>query len=549
MSKQVLIINITRMGDLVQMVPLLRRLEHEWPGVSIDLVVDTGFVSMANILPGIRQVLAYDFQSLMDDSRVHARDVVSLYQDVATWAKPLVHTGYDRIINLTFNRRSACLVGHIGAPDVRGLTTAPDGSFVVKNPWMMYFMDMHSYRRFNRFNLVDIYALGGSGPGPYAPVTLQVDPESRDWATGILRSSGNPGQWIAVQIGASDVMKAWRPELFGRTLAMLGKRANVGFVLIGTEKESSAVHEAMVTYREAQGSAPICYTLGKTTIPQLVGLLSQCHVMLTNDTGPMHLAVGVGTPIVNLSVGHVDFRETGPFGPGHWVVQPEIECGPCGFDQVCPHHACKDRVIPEQVASLCLSVLGLQPFPSSFTGVRIYEAGVDEDQLGTYRLRGGHENQLHAWYGLFWRKFWYDICGGAQSQLEGPQGHPPDFYDVQQTYHQFLPIVDCLCRLSEEIANLSAQSPIPAARIQASQERLNAEAHRARVIGCGSLALRPITTACFRATYNLSSSSLQGLAQEHAQAYATWRDHLLEVGHRLHIHDQIMRRPAYACSA
>ena len=549
MTKQVLIINITRMGDLVQMVPLLSRLEYEWPGVAIDLVVDKEFGAMAKMLPGIRRVLVYDFQSLMDDSRVHARDFVSQYQDVAAWAKPLVHTGYDRVINLTFNRRSACLVGYVGAPDVRGLTTAPDGSFVVKNPWMMYFMDMHSHRRFNRFNLVDVYALGGSGVGPHTPITLQVDVESQEWAATFLQSSGRPQQWIAVQIGASDVMKAWRPELFGETLARLSKRANVGFVLIGTEKESSAVREAMASYQEAQGSAPICHALGKTTIPEVVGLLSHCRLMLTNDTGPMHLAVGVGVPVVNLSVGHVDFRETGPYGQGHWVVQPDIECGPCGFDQVCPHHACKDRVIPEQVAELCLHVLGVRPFPSAFGGVRIYEAGVDEDQLGTYRLRAGREDHVHSWYGLFWRKFWYDSCEATQSAVEGPQTPPPDYQEVEETYIQLLPILDALCALADEIADLSARNPLPVARLKANQDRLNAEAHRAHVMGSRTRALRPITAACFRETHNLSASSLQGMAYEHARAFSRWRARIHEVGKRLNINQLNKRNTSYACTA
>ena len=549
MNKQVLIINITRMGDLVQMVPLLKRLDYEWPGVGIDLVVDSEFASMATMLPGIRQVFVYDFQSLMDDSRVHARDIVSLYQDVAAWAKPLVHVGYDRLINLTFNRRSACLAGYVGAPDVRGLTTAPDGSFVVKNPWMMYFLDMHSNRRLNRFNLVDVYALGGSGPGPHTPVTLEIDPESNDWAKEFLGNSGKPDHWIAVQIGASDVMKAWRPELFGRTLALLSKQAKVGFVLIGTKKESAAVQNAIMTFQKVRGSAPICDALGKTTIPQLVGLLSHCHLMLTNDTGPMHLAVGAGTPVVNLSVGHVDFRETGPYGPGHWVVQPDIGCGPCGFDQVCPHHACKDRIIPEQVVNLCLFVLGIQLFPASFHGVKIYEAGVDDDRLGTYRLRAGSEDPVQAWYGNFWRRFWYDTFAGEPSQAEGPQGIPFDLHSVQETYRQLLPLVDSLCTVADEVKDLSAQSPLPISQLQASQNRLNAQTHRAQVIGCQSLALSPITTEFFRATQNLSGASLKEMAFEHAQAFSMWRSRILEVGQRLDIRSQSVRRSTYACTA
>ena len=549
MGKQVLIINITRMGDLVQMVPLLKRLEYEWPGVGIDLVVDSEFASMAAMLPGIRQVLVYDFQALMDDSRVHARDIVSLYQDVAAWAKPLVSVGYDRIINLTFNRRSACLAGYVGATDVRGLTTAPDGSFVVKNPWMMYFLDMHSNRQLNRFNLVDVYALGGSGPGPHTPVTLQIDSRSKEWAKAFLGISGKPDHWIAVQVGASDVMKAWRPELFGQTLARLSRQANVGFVLIGTTKEASSVKEAVATFRKLGGTAPICDALGKTTLSQLVGLLSQSHMMLTNDTGPMHLAVGVGIPVVNLSVGHVDFRETGPYGPGHWVVQPDIGCGPCGFDQVCPHHACKDRIIPEQVTNLSLSVLGIHSFPSSFNGVRIYETGVDEDRLGTYRLRAGGEDPVHAWYGLFWRKFWYDTFVGEPSQTEGPQGNPFDWQAVQETYPQLLPLVDSLCTGANTLKDLSNQLPLPISKLQDIQNRLNAQIRQAQVIGCQSLALRPITTAFFRATQNLSGSSLKDMAFEHAQAIAVWRDRIFEVGQRLDIPTPSVRRSTYACTA
>ncbi len=136
MTKQVLIINITRMGDLIQMIPLLARLEEECPGVGIDLIVDQQFSHVANLLPGIRHVFAFDFQKMLDESPVCARDVVSLYHELSNWANPLLQVGYDRVVNLTFNRRSAFLAKFIGCSDERGMTTAHDGTFLVKNPWM-----------------------------------------------------------------------------------------------------------------------------------------------------------------------------------------------------------------------------------------------------------------------------------------------------------------------------------------------------------------------------------------------------------------------------
>lgn len=546
MGKHVLIINITRMGDLVQMTPLLQRLEYEWPGVAIDLIVDREFSHMASLLPGIRHVLAYDFQDLMDNVRVRAHDLVSLYQDVARWATPLMANGYDRVINLTFNRRSAFLTGYLGMQDIRGLTTAPDGSVIVNNPWMTYFLDMHVYRKFNRFNLVDVYALGGSGPGPYLSVRLKEDAGDREWAKSFLTASGSPPCWIGVQIGASDVMKAWRPGYFGQTMAFISQRLNVGFVLIGTKKEMPSVQEAVRAYKEAGGVAPLCHAIGKTTISQLVGLLSSCDVMLTNDTGPMHLAIGVGVPVVNISVGHVDFRETGPYGPKHWVIQPEIECGPCGFQQVCAHQSCKDRLLPRAVADVCLHVLGKGALPVSSFEMRIYEAGIDEDQLGTYHLRVGREDSLQQWYGRFWRKFWYEDCVGQASQVSTLNDMAPDLEEVQETFERLAPMLTTLCTTAEEMVALTSQNILPVQRLKDCHERLNHVAHEARILGRRSPAFHPITAVCYRDTNNLRQTDLRGMAREHALAYAMWKHRSIDVMQRLGIDSLPARRGTYA---
>ena len=549
MNKQVLIINVTRMGDLIQMTPLLKRLEYEWPGVEIDLVVDTEFSEIAGHLPGLRTVLSFDFQLLMDDTRVKARDLVALYQDVASWAKPLLAQRYDRVINLSFNRRSAYLAGYVAPADIRGLTTAPDGNVIVKDPWMSYFLDMHTYRSFNRFNLVDVYAMGGSGPGPYVPVQLMQHDSDREWARTFLSASGTPASWIGVQIGASDVMKAWRPEYFGQTMALLSQKLNVGFVLIGNKKELPPMQEAIQTYKAAGGLAPLCHAIGKTTISQLIGLLSQCDLMLTNDTGPMHVAVGVGVPIVNVSVGHVDFRETGPYGPNHWVVQPDIACGPCGFDQVCSHHSCKDRLLPQSIAEVCAHALGRGALPGFSKGMRIYESGVDVDQLGTYHLHVGREDPLLQWYGQFWRKFWFEACVARSSQVPMPSGLPPDHTHVTETFLRLEPLLQSLRVTADEMVDVTSQEHFSVPRLTACHERLNRLAREARILGRSSPAFSPITAACFRDTFNLGQSDLHGMTREHARAYATYQVRMRDVVNRLGIEYLPVRRVKYASTA
>ena len=524
---QVLILNITRMGDLIQMVPLLRRLDEESPGVAIDLIIDKEFAEVAALLPGLRNILAFDFQELMDESRVCARDLVSLYRGLADWAKPLLQVGYDRVVNLTFNRRSAFLVKYIGCADERGMTTTDDGSFLAKNSWMKYFLDLHAYRQVNRFNIVDLYALGGSGPGYFHPIHLTVRNEHRNWAKAFLRQAGTPEMWVAVQVGASDPMKAWRSEYFGQMMAHLSKARSIGFVLVGSKKEEMAVKEAVHVFRQAGGQGILCEAVGKTSISELVGLLQQCQLMVTNDTGPMHLGVGVETPILNVSVGHVDFWETGPFGPGHWVVQPDIVCGPCGFDKVCPHHACKDHIIPQEISELCLCILGRRVLPTFVSKMRVYEGAIDEDQLGTFVLRAGNEPVPTAWYGAYWRCYWYERFTGRKSLRPSGLTASPQQFEECRLWKQLLPQLNLLCERAEQVLEICQQQPIPIQHLKDVHHLLKCETLALKELTNHSLAFGPLVAAAIRETFNTEGQTLHGMAEENMRAF-----HRLRIGAR-----------------
>ncbi|MBH0198479.1 MAG: glycosyltransferase family 9 protein [Nitrospira sp.] len=532
--KQVLILNITRMGDLVQMGPLLARLQEEWPGVAVDLVVDRRFAPVASMLKGLRNVVSFDFHELIDSSRAAVKDVVSLFQEVAGWARPLAEQKYDRLINLTFNRPSAFLASYIGAPDIRGGRSAWDGGIVIDNAWMAYFTDIHRFRRINRFNLVDVYALGGSRAGAFAPLQLTVTQEAQEWARGFLASEQEtPAQWIAVQAGASDVMKAWRPRSFGSTLARVSERWRGGIVFIGAGSERETVAQAIQAYRSAGGRNSFLNATGQTSLEQLAGLLAECRLLLTNDTGPMHVAVAVQTPVIDLSVGHVDFQETGPYGPGHWVLQPELDCAPCGFEQVCAHNSCKDRFLPDHVAELILYALGGGPFPSGVSTFRIYESGVDEDQLGTFRLRAGREPASTAWYAAFWRRYWYESFTGLQSHVPMPDGPAPDAEDAIRRLAAMQPRLDALCKRAEDIVRTACRTPIATGVLASLQREQVLERECTVRMGMESLATAPVTTEFMRTLHNDNVQGIDRLARHHAKAYRRWQMQLTDIYRRL----------------
>lgn len=528
--KQVLILNITRMGDLVQMGALLDRLQEEWPGAAVDLVVDRRFASVAALMTGLRDVISFDFHALIDESRTAVKDVVSLYEDVTAWINPLAERRYDRIINLTFNRPSALLAGAIGAPDIRGARSAWDGGMVVDNPWMAYFCDFHRFRRFNRFNLVDVYALGGSGPGTFTPLRITIPGEDRAWARQTL--AGSP-RWMAVQAGASDVMKAWRPHLFGLSLARLSRYWEGGLAFVGSSEEEGTIAEVLQVYRKAGGRNPIRNLAGRTTVSRLAALLAECRTILTNDTGPMHIGVAAGTPVIDLSVGHVDFQETGPYGAGHWVVQPELDCAPCGFEQICAHHACKDRISPDLVADLALHVLKGTPIPVRGSGARVYASDVDEDGLSTFRLKVGTESAVAAWYAGFWRRYWYETHTGICSRVPAPDGPLPDARQTRESIERLKPFLEDACRKADEVARLAGRKPIDVSQMKRLQQEQGREKERLVRIGMSSSATAPITTAFLRQLQSDNVKGLDRLARHHAGAYRTYLSRVLDIQRRL----------------
>ena len=113
-------------------------------------------------------------------------------------------------------------------------------------------------------------------------------------------------------------------------------------------KENPPADRELAQAIMAQGQAPIINLAGRTTVSQLAGVLKRAAFAVTTDTGPMHLAAALGTPVVALFGPTAPWR-TGPFGQGHEVVRLGMECSPC-FLRVCPiDFRCMKRIESSEV--------------------------------------------------------------------------------------------------------------------------------------------------------------------------------------------------------
>jgi heptosyltransferase II len=145
--------------------------------------------------------------------------------------------------------------------------------------------------------------------------------------------------------------KRWLPERFAEAAVAIASETPVQWILFGT-KNDAAVGE---TIAAALGDKCL-NRIGETTLEELIAELSNCRLVLTNDTGTMHLASLLGLPTVAI-FGSTDSRLTGPLGDGHIILRHQVECSPC-FLRECPiDFRCMKAIGVQEVVDAVLSIL------------------------------------------------------------------------------------------------------------------------------------------------------------------------------------------------
>jgi heptosyltransferase-2 len=145
--------------------------------------------------------------------------------------------------------------------------------------------------------------------------------------------------------------KRWLPERFAEAVAKITAQSSAQWILLGTKKDA-AIGEQI-----AAAIGDHCVNrIGQTTLDQLIDELRRCSLLLTNDTGTMHLAALLGVPVVAI-FGSTEPRLTGPLGNGHIILRHHVECSPC-FLRECPiDFRCMKAVSADEVAGAVLSML------------------------------------------------------------------------------------------------------------------------------------------------------------------------------------------------
>lgn len=162
-----------------------------------------------------------------------------------------------------------------------------------------------------------------------------------------------PGEWAAINPGASyGAAKRWMPERFAAVADSLAAEYGVKVVLTGGPGELEIGADiARGMYSQALN------LIGRTSVRELMAVLGRCRLVVTNDSGPMHIAAALGVPIVAV-FGPTDHTTTSPLGDRCRIVRHPVDCAPCMLRECPIDHRCMTRVTADDVLVAARELLG-----------------------------------------------------------------------------------------------------------------------------------------------------------------------------------------------
>jgi lipopolysaccharide heptosyltransferase II len=152
--------------------------------------------------------------------------------------------------------------------------------------------------------------------------------------------------------------KRWQPVRFRRMMQSVSERVDCSWTIFGVEKDREVADEIAEDF-----GAPCENLVGRTSLAELIDALRNIDVLVSNDTGTMHLAAALGVPVVAI-FGSTEPALTAPLGEKQIVIRHQVECSPC-FLRECPlDFRCMDAVSVSEVAEAVLQLLGSRVTPA-----------------------------------------------------------------------------------------------------------------------------------------------------------------------------------------
>jgi heptosyltransferase-1 len=368
--QRILLIKLSAMGDVVHTLPLLNKLRRRFAQARIDWLVTPGIAELLTHNSAISNVIEFERQEWTAPWRL------APYAGAARLIAQLRAVQYDLVLDLQGQLRSGLFAFASGAPVRIGFDKpraavwnasprkipdearrhawqgAREGSFLAYTHHVeLPTLDIHPVERYLRFGaLIGLDA-------DRADFAFPIPPEATNRIDALLDYYEVAGAKLVVMApGTNWETKQWRTDGFGEVARhFLQKKFAVA--LIGSARD----HEVCA---EVAKLAPGAINLaGETTLTELAALIRRGAICVSNDSGPMHLAVALGRPVVAV-FGPTDPVWAGPYRQDNAVLRADLPCSPCYLRLLsrCPHnHDCMKNVAAATVIERAEKIIAAQP--------------------------------------------------------------------------------------------------------------------------------------------------------------------------------------------
>jgi len=531
------VINLMRLGDLVQTTPVLRCLRTQYPGGRVTLVAKDLFQETARLLPWLDRVVL--FPSITLATRLGQEEGwPEAVQALREWLRETFPHPPDLVINLTPNLLGGILAYATGAREIRGMAVDQTWELGTRPAWASYALIVSKARQANPFNLVDLFlreaGLAPDGRG----VEVTVPREAEVEADNLIKNLGLPANTALIGLfpGASRPERCWPADRFAQTAHLLLERRPCHFLIFGSGREAP-LGEAIS--RQVPVSAA-SYFFGRTTPAGLAACLKRLDLLITNDTGPMHLAAAVGTRTVALFLASARVQDTGPTGRGHVILEPRLDCHPCLFP--CPQPRCHQVITPEAVvhwAALLLDKGNLKPVDEVEVHrlIRAYVSTIDPLGYHAYLPLVRRPLSCRDFWLWMHRRLWGQILDGSTfssatltdwlNDVLGsyylPPLDDPGFATGELGFLHLCQIASRGEQLAEEIMQWASKCQQFPVRVWQKMEALGAVDQDLRRIGVSFPELSALMEFFFQEQRAKHGGEITPLAQELQMAYALLR--------------------------
>ncbi|UXY16300.1 glycosyltransferase family 9 protein [Chitiniphilus purpureus] len=345
-ARHILCVRLDNMGDVLMTTPAIRALKQGAPGRRITLLASPAGAAVARHIPEIDHTIAFEAPWMKGGEAT-----VNPAQDEAVRAQ-LAAGGFDAAVIFTVysqNPQPAAYFCYLAGIPLR-LAHCRENPYHLLSDWVPEREPEHGIRHEVQRQLDLVAQVGCHTRDQH--LSFQVRDEACNRVRRLLLAQGldEARPWVLVHSGATAPSRRYPPAQFAEAIRLLA-RSGCQAVLTGSAAELDDVAQL-----QQQAGVPTLSLAGRIDLAELGAAIRLADVVLSNNSGPAHLAAAIGTPLVDLYA--LTNPQHTPWLVRHALLFHDVPCKYC-YKSVCPqgHHACLRQVSPAQVADAVLALL------------------------------------------------------------------------------------------------------------------------------------------------------------------------------------------------